>query len=70
LQPLSVISRGSFDARPRLYTSCHHAGLAICVEGTDHLVTDEGLGADFAQWLADNGTQIIYAQDESDRSAG
>ena len=36
----------------------------------DYLVTDEGLGADFAQWLADNGTQIIYAQDESDRSAG
>jgi len=27
------------------------------------------LGADFAQWLADNGTQIIYAHDESDRSA-
>jgi DeoR/GlpR family transcriptional regulator of sugar metabolism len=36
----------------------------------DYLVTDEGLGADFAQWLADNGTQIIYAHDESDRSAG
>lgn len=27
----------------------------------DYLVTDEGLGEDYAKWLAANGTQIIYA---------
>lgn len=30
----------------------------------DYLVTDEGLTADFANWLAGNGTQIIYANRE------
>ncbi|WP_027799583.1 DeoR/GlpR family DNA-binding transcription regulator [Paraburkholderia dilworthii] len=27
----------------------------------DYLVTDEGLGSEFAKWLTDSGTEIIYA---------
>jgi len=35
----------------------------------DYLVTDGGLTEDFAKWLGDNGTQIIYAADETDELA-
>ena len=35
----------------------------------DYLVTDGGLTDDFAKWLGDNGTQIIYAADETDELA-
>jgi DeoR/GlpR family transcriptional regulator of sugar metabolism len=35
----------------------------------DYLVTDGGLMDDFAKWLGDNGTQIIYAADETDELA-
>ncbi|WP_027214000.1 DeoR/GlpR family DNA-binding transcription regulator [Burkholderia sp. WSM2232] len=36
----------------------------------DYLVTDEGLGEDFAKWLAGNGTQIIYAEGKPNQFAG
>jgi DeoR/GlpR family transcriptional regulator of sugar metabolism len=32
------------------------------MDRVDYLVTDEGLGREFVDWLAENGTKILYAE--------
>jgi DeoR/GlpR family transcriptional regulator of sugar metabolism len=32
------------------------------MDKVDYLVTDEGLGPEFVDWLAENGTRILYAE--------